>query len=323
MAQEPHPPTPSRDAAAGRGDEVHLPRHLRAAVIAAAEALAAADGARAAPQAAIAGAAAFEALREAEALVLTCLGLPRSLLYSDPGRMLAATEVERLEAWLARRCSGEPLAYLAGEREFWSLALEVSPAVLVPRPETELLVERTLGAGDALEAAGLALPRVLDLGTGSGAIAIAIAHERPGWNVTAVERSPAALAVAQRNALRHGAHNLELLQGDWFSPLGTRRFHLIASNPPYVAADDPLLGGDSLRHEPREALTPGADALVDLRELIAQAPCFLEHGGSLLLEHGSTQGAALRALLVARGFAHVVSHPDLAGHERVTAGQWP
>jgi release factor glutamine methyltransferase len=323
MAQEPHPPTPPRDVPTGRGTEVRLPRHLRAAVVAAAAALAAADSARAAAPAATAGAAAFEALREAEALVLTCLGLPRSLLYSDPDRMLAAAEVDRLDAWLARRCDGEPLAYLAGEREFWSLTLEVSPAVLVPRPETELLVERALQAGDALEAAGLVLPRVLDLGTGSGAIAIAIAHERPDWSVTAIEHSPAALAVAQRNATRHGVDNLELLQGDWFGPLGTRRFHLIASNPPYVAADDPLLGGDSLRHEPREALTPGADALADLRQLVDQAPCYLEHGGSLMLEHGSTQGAALRALLVARGFAHVVSHPDLAGHERVTAGQWP
>ena len=269
------------------------------------------------------GAAAFDALREAEALVLACLGLPRSTLYADPDRLLGAAELATLQAWLQRRLRGEPLAYLLGEREFWSLTFEVSPAVLVPRPETELLVEWALRAGDALEAAGCALPRVLDLGTGSGAIAIAIAHERPGWRVTAVERSPAALAVAGRNAARHGTGNLELLAGDWFAPLAGKRFHVIVSNPPYVAADDPLLDGDSLRYEPREALTPGGEALVDLRHLVAEAPAFLESGGSLLLEHGATQGAALRALLVARGFAHVVSHPDLAGHERVTAGQWP
>lgn len=262
-------------------------------------------------------------LREAESLVLAALALPRSTLYADPQRALSIGERERIAHWLARRCDGEPLAYLLGEREFWSLTFEVSPAVLVPRPETELLVERALRAGDTLEAAGIALPRVLDLGTGSGAIAIAIAHERPGWRVTAVERSTAALAVARRNAMRHATVNLELLPGDWYSPLGHRRFNVIASNPPYVAGDDPHLTGDTLRHEPREALTPGGDALADLRRLVEAAPNHLESGGYLLLEHGATQGAELRKLLVSRGFAHVVSHPDLAGHERVTEGQLP
>jgi release factor glutamine methyltransferase len=294
-----------------------LPPRLRPAVIAAAGAL------RAALRTTVDGAPPIDPQREAEALVLACLGLPRSLLYADPERPLGAAELDRLGAWLARRCRGEPLAYLLGSREVWSLTLEVSPAVLVPRPETELLVERTLHAGDELEAAGIALPRVLDLGTGSGAIAIAIAHERPGWLVTAVERSPHALAVAERNARRHATGNLELLQGDWFAPLAGRRFHLIASNPPYVAADDPLLDGDSLRHEPRAALTPGTDALADLRQLVMQSPGFLEGGGRLLLEHGAGQSGSVRALLVARGFAHVVSHRDLAGHERVTEALWP
>ncbi len=263
------------------------------------------------------------ALREAESLVLAALALPRSTLYADPQRALSIDERERIAQWLARRCDGEPLAYLLGEREFWSLTLEVSPAVLVPRPETELLVERALQAGDALEATGIALPKVLDLGTGSGAIAIAIAHERPGWQITAVERSAAALVVAHRNATRHATANLELLAGDWYAPLGQRRFHVIASNPPYVACDDPHLAGNLLRHEPRAALTPGDDALADLRRLVEAAPRHLESGGSLLLEHGATQGAELRELLVARGFSHVVSHPDLAGHERVTEGQLP
>jgi len=288
-----------------------LPANLRPAVLAAAAALRIAiddDGA---------------ALREAEALVLAALALPRSTLYADAQRALSSSERARIAEWVARRRDGEPLAYLLGEREFWSLTLEVSPAVLVPRPETELLVERALQAGDTLEAAGTALPRVLDLGTGSGAIAIAIAHERPDWQVTAVEKSAAALAVARRNALRHATTNLQLLDGDWFSPLGHRRFHVIASNPPYVAGDDPHLTGDSLRYEPREALTPSGDALADLRQLIAAAPNHLESGGTLLLEHGATQGAELRKLLVGRGFAHVVSHPDFAGHERVTEGQLP
>lgn len=271
----------------------------------------------------IAEAAPLDVLREAEALVLCALELPRSTLYADPDRLLSPSEQQRIEAWVVRRARGEPLAYLSGEREFWSLTFEVSPAVLVPRPETELLVERALRAGDALETAGLALPSVLDLGTGSGAIAIAIAHERPDWRVSAIERSVAALAIARRNAARHAVPQIEWLEGSWFTPVPGRRFHVLVSNPPYVAGDDPLLGGDSLRHEPREALTPGDDALADLTHLIDNAPTHLEPGGTLLLEHGATQGAVLRQKLVARGFAHVVSHPDLSGHERVTEGRWP
>lgn len=265
----------------------------------------------------------LDVLREAESLVLRALGLPRSTLYADPDRLLSERERAKVQEWLERRSTGVPLAYLTGGREFWSLEFEVSPAVLVPRPETELLVERALRAGDALEREGNALPRVLDLGTGSGAIAIAIAHERPGWRISAVERSTAALAVACRNASRHAVANLELLHGDWFTPVSGRRFDVVVSNPPYVSADDPLLGGDSLRHEPREALTPGTDAFRDLSHLIDEAPRHLERGGTLLLEHGARQGEALRRILVSRGFAHVVSLPDLSGQERVTEGRWP
>lgn len=265
----------------------------------------------------------LDVLREAETLVLHALGMPRSTLYADPDRLLSEQERVKVQEWLARRGAGVPLAYLTGGREFWSLEFEVSPAVLVPRPETELLVERALRAGDALEREGNALPRILDLGTGSGAIAIAIAHERPGWRVSAVERSTAALAVARRNASRHAVANLELLQGDWFTPVSGRRFEVVVSNPPYVSAGDPLLSGDSLRHEPREALTPGADAFRDLSHLVDEAPRHLERGGTLLLEHGARQGEALRRILVSRGFAHVVSLPDLSGQERVTEGRWP
>jgi release factor glutamine methyltransferase len=265
----------------------------------------------------------LDVLREAETLVLHALGMPRSTLYADPDRLLSEQERVKVQEWLARRGAGVPLAYLTGGREFWSLEFEVSPAVLVPRPETELLVERALRAGDALELEGNALPRILDLGTGSGAIAIAIAHERPGWRVSAVERSTAALAVARRNASRHAVANLELLQGDWFTPVSGRRFEVVVSNPPYVSAGDPLLSGDSLRHEPREALTPGADAFRDLSHLVDEAPRHLERGGTLLLEHGARQGEALRRILVSRGFAHVVSLPDLSGQERVTEGRWP
>lgn len=291
-----------------------LPAQLRSAVEAVAAAL------HRAPLCMAAQSPLDVALREAEALVLTALGLPRSTLYADPARALSIAERSKIAGWCARRCNGEPFAYLVGEREFWSLTFAVSPAVLVPRPETELLVERALQLGDAIEADGVALPTVLDLGTGSGAIAIAIAHERPGWRVTAVERSPAALAVAASNAARHRV-DIEMLQGDWFAPVAGRRFHIIAANPPYVATDDAVLSGDSLRYEPREALTAGADEFADLAHLATQSADFLEPHGSVLLEHGSTQGLQVRAKLVAQGFRHVVSHRDLAGHERVTEGQ--
>lgn len=257
-----------------------------------------------------------EARREAETLTLACLGLPRSALVTAPDRPLTATEAGRHAAWTARRAAGEPLAYLTGHREFWSLPLTVSPAVLVPRPETELLVERALLAGGA----GIS---ALDLGTGSGAIALALAAERPDWRVTAVDRSPAALAVARANAGALGLERIEMLEGDWFAPVAGRRYALIASNPPYVAADDPVLEGDSLRHEPRTALTPGADALAALHHIIDTAADHLLPGGALLLEHGATQGAAVRARLAARGYAGIVSHRDPAGHERVTEARLP
>lgn len=257
-----------------------------------------------------------QAREEAQWLMCRCLGLSRATLLAHPEQRLEPQSRQRLAEWSERRARGEPLAYLTGEREFWSLSLHVTPAVLVPRPETELLVELALSHGGPHA-------RALDLGTGSGAIAIAIAHERPHWNVTAIDRSPAALEVAARNAARLGLPHIRFLQGTWFAPVRTERFDLIVSNPPYVAADDPVMRGDSLAHEPREALTPGSDALASLREIIADAPAHLVEGGWLLLEHGHTQGPAVRALLVSRGFAHVVSHPDLAGHERMTQACLP
>lgn len=260
---------------------------------------------------------------EALWLVLRCLAIGRAVIASEPERPVENADWQRIEAWAARRAAGEPLAYLTGEREFWSLPLRVTPAVLVPRPETELLVERALACGDALQAQRSHPVHLLDLGTGSGAIALAVAHERPTWTVTAVDRSLAALEVARANAAKLALHRVRFLAGDWFVPLAAERFEVIASNPPYVAADDPVLQGDSLRHEPQAALTPGGDALAALRAIIAAAPSHLVPQGSLLLEHGHTQGAAVRALLVSRGFTHVVSHPDLAGHERVTQGSLP
>ena len=259
--------------------------------------------------------------REAEALVLAGLGLSRTALLTDPERSIQAAELARLRDWTARRALGEPLAYLTGEREFWSLPLRVTPDVLVPRPETELLVERAL-----LRAGPHPNPTVVDLGTGSGAIALALAHERPTWRIFATDRSPAALEIARANAIRLGLGRVSFLLGDWFDALrglgSDLRMDLVLANPPYVSDDDPALTGDSLRFEPRAALTPGKDALVDLHALIDEAPSHLAPGGWLLLEHGATQAAAVRARLVARGFTHVGSHRDLAGHERMTEGRW-
>lgn len=275
-----------------------------------------------------------QARREAETLVFSALAIPRSRAITDPDWPVPEALALRVQQWAQRRAAGEPLAYLTGEREFWSRNFVVDASVLVPRPETELLIERALLAGDGLRGEGLrgegiAAPaiRAVDLGTGSGAIALTLALERPTWQVHAVERSESALRVARANAARLGAARLESSHvvfhaGSWFEPLAQQRFDLIVSNPPYVAADDPVLQSDGLRYEPSTALTPGADAFADLQHILEEAPRHLTPGGVLLLEHGSTQAAELRARLVARGFAHVVSHRDLAGHERVTEGRW-
>ena len=253
--------------------------------------------------------------REAEWLLLAAAGVSRAALLANPTVPVAPADVDRFRSWLQRRRRGEPLAYLTGTRGFWTLELEVSPDVLVPRPETELLVERALQLGAAN-------CRVVDLGTGSGAIALALAHERPDWQITGVDLSPAALAVARRNGVKLGLPQIRWLHGDWFEPLPHERFDLILSNPPYIAADDPAMQDPALRHEPRCALTPGGDGLDALRNLARLSPAHLSPGGWLLLEHGAAQGAAVRALRVAQGFAHVRSRSDLAGHERSTEAQW-
>lgn len=260
--------------------------------------------------------------REAQALLCAVTGLARAALFAKADEPLDAAIAGRVEEAVQRRCAGEPLAYIVGRRGFWTLEVEVTPDVLVPRPETELLVERALYHGDAATAAGQHC-RVLDLGTGSGAIALALASERPGWQVTAVDVSAAALAVARRNAQRLGLARLRLLQGSWFEPVRTERFDLVISNPPYVAADDRAMDDPGLRHEPRLALTPGPDALAALRTIASQAPAHLAADGWLLLEHGANQACGVRALLEKQGYAHVGSHRDLAGHERVTEGRWP
>lgn len=254
--------------------------------------------------------------RDAEILLGHLLGKSRSWLYTWPEHTLTAAQAVDYGVLLDRRRGGVPVAYLTGEREFWSLPLRVTDATLIPRPETETLVEW------ALE---LPLPptaAVLDLGTGSGAIALALASERPGWRVTASDASAAALAVAEDNAGRLCPGRIRCLQSDWFGALGGAHFDLIVSNPPYVERDSPWLGSGDVRFEPRSALVAGSAGLDALQQLAAAAPVHLRAGGWLLLEHGFQQGEAVRQLLVAAGFAGVATRCDLAGLERITGGCW-
>jgi len=252
---------------------------------------------------------------DAQVLLAHVLAIPRAQLRSHPEAPADPQRIPHYLELIERRAAGEPLAYLTGWREFWSLTLAVTPAVLVPRPETELLVERALALRAAAEG------RVADLGTGSGAVALALASERPRWQITATDLSVAALAVARANAARLGITTLIFRAGSWFEPLGAEAFDLIVSNPPYVAADDPALVSAALAHEPRPALSPGADALSCLRTIVRGAPHHLAAGGWLLLEHGALQGPAVRHELVLAGFRYVRSHRDLGGHERATEGQ--
>jgi release factor glutamine methyltransferase len=255
---------------------------------------------------------------DAELLLAAALEHPRAYLHAWPERVLEPEQTARFVAWLKRRRKGEPIAYILGRREFWSLELEVTPDTLIPRPETELLVVL------ALEHLPADRPLdVADLGTGSGAIALALASERPRTRIVATDRGPAALAVARRNARRLNIANVEFRPGDWCAPLAGERFDLIAANPPYVAAADPRWRRGELRFEPPAALVSGVDGLDALRAIILQAPDHLKSGGWLVLEHGCDQGAAVPALLRQRGFVEASDHRDAAGLSRTSAGRWP
>lgn len=254
--------------------------------------------------------------------ILLChaTGLSRIQLITQAERALADTEAAALDGLVARRLHGEPIAYIVGKREFFGLDFAVSDAVLIPRPDTELIVELALERLPQGE-------RLLDMGTGSGAIAVSIAHTRPDAHVTALDVSDAALDVARRNAQHNGAA-VRFLRSDWFSALdaaehGAERFNVIASNPPYIAAGDEHLSQGDLRFEPVGALTDHADGLSALRIIVDGAPAYLHAGGWLLLEHGYDQAAAVRALLAARGYADVQSWRDLAGIERVSGACLP
>lgn len=255
---------------------------------------------------------------DAELLLAHAVGRDRAWLFAHATDELDAAQAAAFAGLVARRAAGEPVAYLTGRRGFWTLDLEVGPDTLIPRPETELLVELALARLPQDEAA-----RVADLGTGSGAIALAIASERPLAAVIATDVSKAALAVAVRNAQRNGIDNVWFRRGDWLQALGNERFDLIASNPPYIADGDPHLGEGDLRFEPPSALSSGADGLGAIREIVRAAPAHLAPRGWLLLEHGLGQGEAVRALLREAGFVDIATECDLENRERVTLGCRP
>jgi release factor glutamine methyltransferase len=258
--------------------------------------------------------------REAEILLGAALGRSRAFLLAHAEeRVLDCGATDRYEAFITRRAHGEPVAYLVGEKEFWSLPLAVRPSVLIPRPETELVVERALA-----HLAPAAAADVLDLAAGSGAIALAIAAERPRCRVTGTDVAAAAIDVARANAERLSlASRVEFLAGQWFAPVAGRRFDLVASNPPYIADDDPRVEPAVRRYEPPEALFAGPTGLEAIATIVAGAPAHLTTGGWLVLEHGDRQGTDVRALLASAGFADVVTHRDLAGLERCTEGRRP
>lgn len=248
-------------------------------------------------------------------LVCHALGLSRTALITQSERVLSEEEALRISALLQRRLDGEPVAYILGQREFYGLPFEVGPAVLIPRPETELLVELAL---ERLPPKG----RVLDMGTGSGAIAVALAHTRPDAQVSALDVSKDALATAARNAASNGA-TVRFLESSWYAAVGSEQFDLIVSNPPYIAAGDRHLSEGDLRFEPTGALTDHADGLSALRTIIAGAARHLPPQGWLLMEHGYDQSQAVRELLAQAGFSEVQSWADLAGIERVSGGRAP
>lgn len=253
---------------------------------------------------------------DAEILLACVLGKPRSHLHAWPERELPPETRARFAALLARRASGEPVAHLTGVREFWSLPLAVTADTLIPRPETETLVMLAL---EKIPIGSTA--RIADLGTGSGAIALAIAHERPGCAVTATDASTAAITVARRNARQLGITNVTFLVGHWCEPLPAAPFDLIVSNPPYIAQDDPHLERGDVRFEPRRALAAGPNGMDDLETIAGCARAHLRSGGWLLLEHGYDQGDSITRLLTAEGFLDVSDHVDDAGLGRVAAGR--
>ncbi|SDZ94320.1 peptide chain release factor N(5)-glutamine methyltransferase [Microbulbifer marinus] len=250
-----------------------------------------------------------------EVLLGHILGRPRTWLYTWPEYELSEAEQRQFDALLARRASGEPVAHLTGEREFWSLPLKVNASTLIPRPETELLVETALQLFPQHQL------RALDLGTGTGAIALALASERPGWHIVAAEKSADAATLAEENRRALGFDNVQIVQSDWFAQIAPQPFDLIVSNPPYIDAADPHLAQGDVRFEPRSALVADREGLADIEQIARRSVEYLETGGWLLVEHGWQQAAAVRDLFAAAGFNNIDSRKDYSGWERLTLGQ--
>ena len=255
---------------------------------------------------------------DAEILLGKVLQANRAALYANPDKPITARQTAEFEQLIEQRRSGKPVAHLTGMREFWSLELKVTADVLVPRPETELLVERALAH---IPENGTC--EVVDLGCGSGAIAIAMATERPDCIITATDSSQAALSIAQENADKYCPERIQFCNGSWFEPLHDRSFNLIVSNPPYVSSAQPQLTDPELDHEPQQALYSGADGLNDIRLLISKAPACLQKDGYLLLEHGFDQADTIAELLMQAGFVNIKMYCDLAGQPRVSEAQHP
>ena len=255
---------------------------------------------------------------DARLLLQHVTGATIAQIVSYPGRQLGPVDRMRFESLVARRASGEPIAYLLGEREFYSRAFAVTPGVLIPRPETEGLVDAALAR---LPADGT--PAVVDLGTGSGCVGITLALERPDTQVLAIDASADAITVARRNAATLECTNIDFVIGDWLKGIDGHRLSMVVANPPYIAAADFHLGQGDLRFEPRSALTPGDDGLAAIRQIVLQAPGALAAGGWLILEHGHDQGPGVRKLLADRGLVDVFTDRDLAGHDRITGGRMP
>lgn len=254
--------------------------------------------------------------RDAEILLEHVTGKPRTYLLAFGETQLTSEQETQLATLLARRKAGEPVAHLVGEREFWSLPLYVSAATLIPRPDTECLVEQALARLPA------SASRILDLGTGTGAIALALASERPDCDVTAVDVMPDAVALAQRNVDRLGLNNVTVLHSSWFSALENHTFGMIVSNPPYIDEHDPHLAQGDVRFEPLTALVAANEGLADLDHIVTMSRKHLLPGGWLLVEHGWTQGEAVRALFTQAGYTAVETCRDYGGNERLTLGQW-
>lgn len=255
---------------------------------------------------------------DAELLLASVLGKPRSYLYTWPDKVVCEAQAAAFMALLERRQRGEPVAYLLGRQGFWTLDLQVAEDTLIPRADTELLVEAALQLADANSRL-----KVLDLGTGTGALALALASERPLWAVTGVDRIEAAVSLAHNNQRQLRLANVEFFSSHWFSALTAQRYDLIVSNPPYIAENDPHLQQGDVRFEPLSALVSGPDGLDDIRLIIAQAPSYLTVNGWLLLEHGFDQASAVRELLQQSGFVDVSSQRDLSSHQRISLGRLP